>query len=544
MPGEKAHTLDIGLQRLTLSRHGRKMTIAASHDDLSRFGSSKGSLLWGWPMTLATVQAPSDASHPDRVRSLVDNPNATAGIVDVSTSWRRCLSQHGVDPASHEAPRILTSHELKDVRGPVDELVAAAQEEIERLHGIVGKVGYAVLLTSSDGVVVDYRGDSTRGDQFRYWGIWSGAIWSEQVEGTNGIGTCIVEQRPLTVHRAQHFRARHTSLSCCGAPVFGPDGKLAGVLDVTSIDPDVSDRSHALALVVTIESARAIEETLFRRRFRQSWNLVIAPPSIAGRALMLAVDADQRIIGADRNARSTFGLDDRRLAMGVSLWAIFDRSPLVFRRGIIDTTARLIRNGDRLPWRALITPPATSPADVDGVWCHARSRIGQSDQIFHQPSDSRFSGVVASGVQRRVDEVVETHPDQSIEFESMAATVGLSVGDFAQALKQSAEVRRHSHVLHRDIERAKQIGSISATAAELSPRERYILELIGGGQSNKEIARALGIAPETVKSHVKNMFVKLNVERRAQAVYRAQSLGMMVTGYQVPPKRFDEVYQG
>jgi DNA-binding CsgD family transcriptional regulator len=151
---------------------------------------------------------------------------------------------------------------------------------------------------------------------------------------------------------------------------------------------------------------------------------------------------------------------------------------------------------------------------------------------------------MASGVQRRFDEVVETHPDQSIEFESMAATVGLSVGDFAQALKQSVEVRRQRDVPHREIERTREIGSISGTAAALSPRERYILELIGTGQSNKEIARMLGIAPETVKSHVKNLFVKLSVERRAHAVYRAQSLGMMPTGYQASAKRFDEVYQG
>jgi LuxR family maltose regulon positive regulatory protein len=105
-------------------------------------------------------------------------------------------------------------------------------------------------------------------------------------------------------------------------------------------------------------------------------------------------------------------------------------------------------------------------------------------------------------------------------------------------------VQQHDDALHRSIERAKESGSMSGVAAALSPRERYILELIGGGQSNKEIARTLGIAPETVKSHVKNMFVKLSVERRAQAVHRAQSLGMMVAGYQVPPKRFDEVYQG
>ncbi len=64
----------------------------------------------------------------------------------------------------------------------------------------------------------------------------------------------------------------------------------------------------------------------------------------------------------------------------------------------------------------------------------------------------------------------------------------------------------------------------------LSPRERNILELIGEGRSNKEIARSLRITPETVKSHVKNMFVKLGVERRAQAVARAQGLGLFAMG--------------
>ena len=63
----------------------------------------------------------------------------------------------------------------------------------------------------------------------------------------------------------------------------------------------------------------------------------------------------------------------------------------------------------------------------------------------------------------------------------------------------------------------------------LSARERGILELIAQGQSNKEIARTLGIAPETVKTHVKNMFIKLAVDKRAQAVARAQAMGLVAT---------------
>jgi LuxR family maltose regulon positive regulatory protein len=65
----------------------------------------------------------------------------------------------------------------------------------------------------------------------------------------------------------------------------------------------------------------------------------------------------------------------------------------------------------------------------------------------------------------------------------------------------------------------------------LSPRERSTLELIGQGPSNKEIARVLGITPETVKSHVKHIFVKLGVERRTQVLSRAQSLGLITTHY-------------
>ena len=61
----------------------------------------------------------------------------------------------------------------------------------------------------------------------------------------------------------------------------------------------------------------------------------------------------------------------------------------------------------------------------------------------------------------------------------------------------------------------------------LSARERGILDLIAAGQSNKEIARTLGIAPETVKTHVKSIFTKLSVDKRAQAVARAQTLGLV-----------------
>ncbi|MBI4277602.1 MAG: response regulator transcription factor [Armatimonadetes bacterium] len=62
-----------------------------------------------------------------------------------------------------------------------------------------------------------------------------------------------------------------------------------------------------------------------------------------------------------------------------------------------------------------------------------------------------------------------------------------------------------------------------ATRAELTPREREILELIDQGLSNKEIARRLFIEVRTVKNHVHHILEKLSVHRRGEAAARLRS---------------------
>ena len=152
-------------------------------------------------------------------------------------------------------------------------------------------------------MAIDHRGSQADVDDFKYSGIWLGGTWSEEVEGTNEIGMCIAEVRPVTVHRDQHFRLRHTNLSCSAAPIFDGGGKLLAVLDVSSNDPTLSERSHALTGALAQASARAIEERLFREQFRRDWILALAAPDGAGSTMLIAVDQDQRVVGADRNAR-------------------------------------------------------------------------------------------------------------------------------------------------------------------------------------------------------------------------------------------------
>jgi ATP/maltotriose-dependent transcriptional regulator MalT len=74
---------------------------------------------------------------------------------------------------------------------------------------------------------------------------------------------------------------------------------------------------------------------------------------------------------------------------------------------------------------------------------------------------------------------------------------------------------------------AKDSEEMQHSGVHLSARERTVVLLMGHGLSNKRIARQLSIAPETVKSHAKRIFLKLTVQTRAQAVYRASALGMI-----------------
>lgn len=61
----------------------------------------------------------------------------------------------------------------------------------------------------------------------------------------------------------------------------------------------------------------------------------------------------------------------------------------------------------------------------------------------------------------------------------------------------------------------------------ISPRELKVLEEIAAGRSNKEIARRLGVSPNTVKTHVARLFDKLEAKRRTDAIARARKLGIV-----------------
>ena len=431
--------------------------------------------------------------HAQHVYWVTQRGGPAGRIEEVSSSWQRSAHDYGVDPESREAPRILTSYELRPRREPLDRLIFSAQEEIDRLYKVVREAGYTLLFCDTSGTAVEHRGDEADSSRFKYWGTWLGGVWSEAAEGTNGIGTCIAEERPVTVHRNQHFRSRHIDLSCCGAPVFNVDGSLMAVLDVSAIDPEQSERAHALAGALTTNSARAIEERFFRERFRDQWVVAVAPPEESAAGMLLAVDGDHRIVGANRTARTSLLLDDYRLRTGVSLWTVFERDPTLFRRKDgADISTQLIVAGSDETWPAVVTPPEGGRAgwqQAGSDALHTRPRLDSLAALRQRAPPPPVRGGLPPGAMRRVREYVETHLSESMDLAELAAIAGLSVYHFARAFKQSAGVTPHHHLVRRRVERAQEMlarsdlplseVALATGFADQSHLARHFRQLVG-----------------------------------------------------------------
>jgi transcriptional regulator of acetoin/glycerol metabolism len=249
--------------------------------------------------------------HAARIARVLGGSMAAQSAV--AASWQRSLVRYHLNPLEAKPPRILSGPELRDARQSIEPLLHAAQASIDRLFQAVGDAGCCVILSNRSGIPVERRGTPADDKIFSQWGLWTGAVWSEEAEGTNGIGTCLAESRPLTIHRDQHFHARNADLSCTVAPLFDHMGKLAGALDVSSCRADLMEHHIGLVAAAVADSARQIEALNFRRAFPRA-RIVLVEGQTPGTPGLLALDGDDLVIGATRVARLAHGITDARIA--------------------------------------------------------------------------------------------------------------------------------------------------------------------------------------------------------------------------------------
>lgn len=83
-----------------------------------------------------------------------------------------------------------------------------------------------------------------------------------------------------------------------------------------------------------------------------------------------------------------------------------------------------------------------------------------------------------------------------------------------------------AHAAERVRSRLRKAGSAAAELDDLTDQERRVIELIGEGLTNRQIAERMSLAEKTVKNYVSSLLAKLGLERRTQAAALAVRLGL------------------
>lgn len=223
----------------------------------------------------------------------------------IDRSWRRCLAS-GFRPQQRLEFQAVSAQDTQLALEASRPLLQAAAPVIQSLARTMADTRYFAILTDAQGVVIDVNGPVDRHDPHASLIARVGLDLSESAVGTTAIGTALSELQSVWLHRGEHFFDDTAMYSCAGAPLFGPDGRCIGMLDLTGIN--VPERP-ALKHLVT-QSARSIENALalaqpHKLLLRISW-----PGSRLGEESdgLVCLDGDGHITGTNRAAADMLAL--------------------------------------------------------------------------------------------------------------------------------------------------------------------------------------------------------------------------------------------
>ena len=235
--------------------------------------------------------------------------NLPTGLVPqyILRSWERChrfgLTESGVmlanDPIDRSA--LITEQDRNRF------LLSHVRPIMEHVYEQIRESGSMVILADPNGLLLETTGDPDFVDRAERVALSAGASWDENQRGTNAIGTALAEENAIEILGAEHFLESNGFLTCCACPIFGPDGQLSGVLNISG--DYRSYQRHTLGLVRM--SAQIVE-----RRLLEAVHLRDILVSFHERADYLgspkegivAVSADGQILAANRNALELLGI--------------------------------------------------------------------------------------------------------------------------------------------------------------------------------------------------------------------------------------------
>jgi sigma-54 dependent transcriptional regulator, acetoin dehydrogenase operon transcriptional activator AcoR len=210
---------------------------------------------------------------------------------EILRSWQRACAEWRVDPGLRSCPRAVSSDDLL-ARAKGEEAFRVASPLVTEFADRLASDGHTVAYFDAEGVMLALDGNDRARERLAEINFTPGACWSEQAVGTNGVGTALVEARPVEVFAAEHFVEAWQPWSCASVPVR-VDGHLVGVVDITS--PWAA--RHPSLIVCAEALARAIEGRLDGVALHRAEIIRGALMGKGGSSGWLAVDLHGRIVG-------------------------------------------------------------------------------------------------------------------------------------------------------------------------------------------------------------------------------------------------------
>ncbi|MGC4397490.1 helix-turn-helix domain-containing protein [Hydrogenophaga sp. T2] len=235
-------------------------------------------------------------------RAVLDGRNPEAGprlAPWVARSWRRCLQQ-GLDPRHSVNFDPVSAAQVRRAMEASQPLLQAATPVIRSLSRAMAHTRYFAILTDAQGVVIDVNGPVDLHEPSVSRIARLGVDLSERAVGTTAIGMALTDLQPVWLHRGEHFFDATSIYSCAGAPIWDPDGRCVGMLDLTGVN--VTEQPALKHLVS--QSARSIENALALARphhllLRMNWPGRVLGDDSDG---LVCLDADGAITGLNRPA--------------------------------------------------------------------------------------------------------------------------------------------------------------------------------------------------------------------------------------------------
>lgn len=295
----------------------------------------------------------------------------------ISESWLRCRGA-GVDPGQSRLHRV-AEEDLRQRLKSHAELLTVSRPHLDWVSSALSLAPHVVYLTDGDGVVLHSVGSCTRMQEL---GLHPGYGWSERAMGTNGAGTALAVNQPVTVIGPEHYCSLLHDYASMGAPLHASDGSVIGAIDVQTGVAD-GNQEH---LVLVAHVAYSIDRELACRE-RERVTTAEALRQNAERLQFLAdalpvlisyVDADRRYQFNNAAYERWFGVP-RHATWGRHMWEVLGDDAY---RAIEGHVAAALA-GRPQAFEARVPYRTTGPRDV------------HVDYVPHWDADGRVAGFYA-----------------------------------------------------------------------------------------------------------------------------------------------------